>query len=98
MIALTSIFVKDGLRPRITLVWPEAVRRRPTVRCASGRARAAAWGSGMGVRQRRTVAGPGGNPTRPLGAVLCRRRDEPNAGLLRGAGPVPFRHTVFAAA
>jgi hypothetical protein len=40
----------------------------------------------MGVRQRRAVAG--------RGAI---RRDR-NAGLLRGAGRVPFRHTLFAAA
>ncbi len=76
----------------------------PTV-CAGGRrcaahqvARAAAWGPGMGVRQRRAVAGPGA--IRRDRSVRCSVDDatDRNAGLLRGAGPVPFRHTLFATA
>ena len=98
MVSLTTFFVKGGLRPRIKLVWFDGVRRRPTVRRASGRARAAAWGPGMGVRQRRAVAGLG--VIRRDCSVRCSVDDatDRNAGLLRGAGPVPFRHTLFAAA
>jgi hypothetical protein len=52
----------------------------------------------MGVRQRRTVAGAGA--IRRDRSVRCAVDDATNrnAGLLRGAGPVPFRQTLFAAA
>src|SRR5215208_7748049 len=90
MIALTTNLVKGGFRPRITLVWPDGVRIRSRAggRVGSRHGRAAEAGGGW----------RGGDPTRPLGAVLCRRRDEPQRWAAAWGCPVPFRHTLFAAA
>src|SRR6266511_4309605 len=70
MIPLTTIFVKDGLRPRITLVWPDGVRRRPTVRRASGRA-----GGRVGSRHGRAAEAGGCWPS--FGGRFLEKSDEP---------------------
>src|SRR5262245_2003795 len=80
MITLTTIFVKGGLRPRITLVWFDDVRGRPRG--------VPAWACGSGGRwltPRRSDA------TARCGALSTTRR---TATLGCCVGPAPCRFAI----